>query len=143
MDYSHLKEPDYDYDQFKQSAESTDWIQRTGEQVMENWQNREAIAEHLRNKKESHKRRRRIFYDTDNIQEIQDEEIVLCDGCGGALKIESEAKGRPRILAVHVPVKSCPTCQDRALQWYETANADQFDHIFLQNRVDDSYLQRK
>ena len=143
LDYEHLQEPDYDPSRYRQSAEVSQWIERTGHRVLENWHNRHTIAEQTRAKEDSHKRHRHIFYDTDNIQEIQDEEITICDQCAGALKIESSAKGRPRMLAVHIPAKACSRCQDVAQQWYDTANPNHFDHIFLQHRVDDSFLERK
>jgi len=143
LDYSHLHEPDYDPSRYRQSAEATQWIERTGERVLETWHNRQRIGEHLRSQNDSHKRHRRIFYDTDNIQEIQNEEITRCEACPGALKIESSARGRPRICAVHLPAKACGNCAATAEKWYETANPDHFDHIFLQNRIDDSYRQRK
>jgi acetoin utilization deacetylase AcuC-like enzyme len=143
LDYSRLREPDYNPSRFRQSAEATQWIERTGERVLESWHNRQQIGEHLRAQKDSHKRHRRIFYDTDNIHETQDEEIAICDQCAGALKIESSAKGRPNLLAIHVPAKACNKCRDAAQQWFEAGDPEQFDHIFLQNRVDDSYLQKK
>jgi len=107
------------------------------------WRKRQQIQDHLRAQKDCHTRHRRIFYDTDNIQEIQNEEIVVCDACAGALKIESSARGRQRIMAIHAPVDACPACLDKAQQWYETANPDHFDQIFLQHRDDDAYHLRK
>ena len=143
LDYSHLREPDYDPSRFRQSAEVTQYIERVGERVLESWHNRHNIGSRIRAQEGSHQRHRRIYYDTDNIQEIQNEEITRCRQCPGALRIESSAKGHPSILAIHVPAKACSRCRETARQWYDTASKDHFDHIFLQNRVDDSYLQRK
>ena len=61
LDYSRLREPDYNPSRFRQSAEATQWIERTGERVLESWHNRQQIVEHLRAQKDSHKRHRRIF----------------------------------------------------------------------------------
>lgn len=139
LDYSHLKEPDYDPRQLRQSNEITRWIEQMGAKVLDNWQQRHTLMAHMRAKPNCHQRTRQIFYDTDNIQESQNETITICDHCAGALKIESGVQSRSRILAIHIPRKACNGCQTQARQWYETADPDQYHHIFLQDRVEDHF----
>ncbi len=141
LDYSHLSEPGYDPQRYRQSGETTQYIQRTGDKVLEIWRQRRELARSIRSKENSHRRSRNIFYDTDNIHESQNETIRICDHCGGALRIESSANRRKPILAVHIPVKACAACQDQGHQWFETADRERFDHVYLQNRVDDTYRQ--
>jgi len=141
LDYSHLSEPGYDPRRYRQSAETSQYIQRTGDKVLEIWHQRQAFSRAVRSKENCHRRARNIFYDTDNIHESQNETIRICDDCAGALRIESSANRRKPILAVHIPVKACAACQDQGHQWFETADRDKFDHIYLQNRVDDTYRQ--
>jgi len=142
LDYSHLREPDYDPAQYRQSRETDEWIEKTCDKAMEIWEHRHDLAEHMRRKPGCEQRSRNIFYDTDNIHETQEETITICDHCAGVLRIDSRANGRNHILAIHIPAKACPACQDQGHQWYDTADTDQFDHIFLQDRVADTYLQK-
>jgi acetoin utilization deacetylase AcuC-like enzyme len=143
LDYSHLSEPDYDPAKFRQSADTTGYIQRVGERVREIWQQRQALMQTARAKEDCHRRSRNIYYDTDNIHEAQNEEIRICDDCAGALRIESSANRRKPILAVHIPVKACAACQDQGHQWFENADRSRFEHIYLQDRKEDKFIHRK
>ena len=142
LDYSHLKEPDYDPERFRQTGETDKWIENTCENVLKIWEHRGPLMEQMRSKEDCNQRSRNIFYDTDGIQEQQEESITICDDCAGALRIDSKASGRNHILAIHIPVNACTKCQAQGHQWYETASLDQFDQIHLQNRVDDDYQQK-
>ena len=82
-------------------------------------------------------RDRNIYYDTDNIHEHQQETIRVCDSCGGALKIDSAARGMKHILAVQIPRKACETCRKLGYQWYDSADTTQYDKIYLQDRTGD------
>jgi len=143
LDYSYVAEPDYVADRYRQNAETTQYIQRLGDKVLDIWRQRQALTDAMRSREDCHRRSRTIFYDTDNIHESQNETIRICDHCAGALRIESSANRRKPILAVHIPVKACAACQDQGHQWFETADRDKFDPIYLQNRVDDSFRQNK
>ena len=142
LDYSHLSEPDYDPERFRQSAQTTDYIHRTCNNVRDVWRNRETLTAQARARTNCHHRTRNIFYDTDNIYENQNETIRICDHCGGALRIESSANGRQPILAVHIPVKACAACQDQGHQWFEGAEKGRFSHVYLQDRKDDKYIHK-
>ena len=142
LDYSHLSEPDYDPAKYRQTADTTGYIQRVGERVLENWRQRQTLKEAQRARENSHRRSRNIYYDTDNIHENQEEEIRICDECAGALRIESSANRRKPILAVHIPVKACAACQDKGHQWFENADRARFEHIYLQDRKEDKYIHR-
>ena len=143
LDYSHLSEPDYDPEKFRQNADTTGYIQRVGERVLEVWRQRQTLKEAQRARENSHRRSRNIYYDTDNIHEHQEEEIRICDDCAGALRIESSANRRKPILAVHIPVKACAACQDQGHQWFENADRARFEHIYLQDRKEDKFMHRQ
>ena len=108
-----------------------DGITRTGKQ------------DQLLEKTDPHKRTRSIFYDTDGIQESQAEQIQVCPDCAGALQIDSSSDRGARILAVHIPRKACSKCQEIGHQWYESADLKQFEMIFLQDRTEDKYIEKK
>jgi acetoin utilization deacetylase AcuC-like enzyme len=142
LDYSRLREPDYDPQRIRQSVDVTRWIQRTGEKVLDTWQQREYLTETISAKDKVDQRDRRIYYDTDNIQEIQREKIRICGDCGGALAIESSSDRGNKILAVHIPRKACKRCKAVAYDWYQGAQAKNYNQIFLQDRTEDLFLER-
>jgi acetoin utilization deacetylase AcuC-like enzyme len=143
LDYSRLMEPDYDPDRYRQAADATRYIEQIGLRVLKNWRRRRALAEELRAQPQCTRRSRRIFYDTDNIYEVQSETIRLCQECAGALRIESSSDKKGMILAVHIPRKACSACTQQAHKWYESAKPEQFKHIYLQDRPADTFLVKK
>jgi hypothetical protein len=94
-------------------------------------------------KRDCHRRSRRIYYDTDGISESQQEEITACDTCGGAWRIDSTSDRGAHILAVHIPRKACPSCREAGRKWYDQASIRRFDRVFLQDRAQDQYLVKK
>ncbi|MGD8846904.1 MAG: histone deacetylase [Desulfobacteraceae bacterium] len=142
LDYSHVREPDYNPDRLRQSDQTNRWIEKTCENVMKIWQHRDSLMEQVRSKPDCNQRSRNIYYDTDNIQEHQRETVTICDDCAGALKIDSKARGRSHILAIHIPNNACSKCQAQGHQWFASAPENQYDQIHLQNRVDDDYQQK-
>ena len=143
IDYSHVKEPDYDPDKIRQTSAVSDAIEKTGESVLTIWQQRESIKNQIMEKTDPSRRKRDIFYDTDGIQESQHEQIQICFDCAGALRIESTSSRGVHILAVHIPKKACNTCKQIGYDWSAAADPGSFDYIFLQDRTQDQYLERK
>ncbi len=137
MDYSHLKEPDYDPVRIRQSPQVTSIVEKTCEKVMEIWDSRQKLGELTRKGHDFLKRNRYIYYDTDNISEHQQETIRVCEACGGALRIDSFAQRMKHILAVHIPRNACPACREQGRNWYEEADLDQYHKVYLQDRVSD------
>ena len=137
LDYSHLKEPDYDPHNIRQTAEVTRWVHKTCDKVLENWSQRRRLADLYRGDHKFIDRSRNIYYDTDNIHERQKETIRVCEHCGGALRIDSAALGRKHILAVHIPRNACPACRRQGEAWYADADVDPFDKVYFQDRSAD------
>lgn len=88
-------------------------------------------------------RDRNIFYDTDQIMEKQKERIRICPDCSGVLHIDSSAGISNRIMAIHIPRKACSKCRELGYQWYETAGENSYDRVYLQDRVEDKFLENK
>ncbi|MDM8549035.1 histone deacetylase [Desulfobacterales bacterium HSG2] len=137
IDYSNVKEPDYDPDRIRQSSEVSSYIEDVGEDVMEVWQQREEIKAERQGKKKFDERPRRIYYDTDGITERQNETIRICSDCGGALRIDSSSDRRGRVLAIHIPIKACKACREVGHEWYDSANTENFETVLLQDRPED------
>jgi acetoin utilization deacetylase AcuC-like enzyme len=143
VDYSRVKEPNYDPQRIRQTPEVTGAIEKIGDIVLSIWQNKEILKEQLLEKSDPQKRTRTIFYDTDGIQESQAEQIQLCPDCAGALRIDSSSDRGARILAVHIPRKACDQCKGTGHRWYEEADPRHFDGIYLQDRTEDVYLENR
>ncbi|MFZ7125855.1 MAG: histone deacetylase [Desulfobacterales bacterium] len=143
IDFSKVKEPTFDPERIRQSANTTEVIRKVGNLVLSYWDQRKRIAEEIRSRPDCGRRTRNIFYDTDGIFESQSEEIVVCDSCAGALRIDSKSDRGKRLLAVHLPRNACSSCRDKAHEWYQKAESAVFDMICLQDRTMDSYTLRK
>ncbi len=143
IDYSHVREPDYDPDRIRQSPDLAAYIEKVGETVLVLWQQRARLRETVCSGREYLVRDRNIFYDTDQIMEKQQDRITICPDCSGALRIDSEAVNSGRITAIHIPRKACSRCQARGHQWYEGLEAYTCDRAYLQDRVADQFLEKK
>ncbi len=142
IDYSRVREPDYDPDRIRQKPEVTGYIERLGEKVLEMWRGREQLRDQLRGDKDFAERSRNIFYDTDHIFEKQHETLRICRDCSGALKVDSSSDRGVRVLGIQIPRKACPACRELGRQWYDGARGDGIDLALLQDRPADRYQQR-
>jgi len=141
IDYSRVKEPDYDPESIRQTPQVTRLIEKTGELVLSLWEQRETEKEKILNSKVFDERRRNIFYDTDGIHESQKEKTRICPNCSGTFKVDSTSDRGSHIMAVHIPRKACKECKGLGYQWYDMAKKDSFDMVFLQDRTEDKFLQ--
>ncbi len=147
LDYSGVREPDYEPDKIRQSSDTTRYITQVSAEVLKHW--RQGLEKREQNKSVAggtkfSERGKSIYYDTDNITEEQHEKIHVCPDCSGVLAIDSEADRGYHVYAVHLPRKACDVCRGLAQEWYETADLDKKYHfVYLQDRVNDRYLVRK
>jgi acetoin utilization deacetylase AcuC-like enzyme len=139
MDYTWVREPDYDEDRIRQSGQVDKIIAATCERLMEVRRQCAATRQEYLKGGQFAKRTMSIFYDTDRIMEKQTEEVRVCRDCAGVLRIVSSASTYRRVLAVCVPRKACTACQDLGIQWYEQAGLDAYDLVCLQDRTAEEY----
>lgn len=140
IDYSRVREPDYNPDRIRQSKEITQFIEKTAEAVLAIWKQRSSLEEKVRGNTKIAERKRKLFYDTDSIMENQKESIMVCNDCSGALRIESSSSRGKNVLAVHIPRGACHSCKQRGYEWYDV-KPHGFDLKLLQDRCEDKYLQ--
>jgi hypothetical protein len=143
IDYSKIKEPNYDPERLRQKPEISRWIQRTGDQILSNWRQRDKIKTYVQDTQRFAERTRSIYYDTDNITEKQAETLRICSDCSGVLQIDSSTDGGRRILAVHIPTRACNHCKELGYEWFDAADKKKYNAIYLQDRPEDHYDQRK
>jgi acetoin utilization deacetylase AcuC-like enzyme len=142
VDYSWIKEPDYDPERIRQTSAVTEAIEKIGDIVLSIWQNKEDIRNQLLDQSDPQKKTRNILYDTDGIRESQSEHIQICPDCAGALRLDSSSDRGAHILAVHIPRKACSKCKNIGYRWYDEADTRKFSGIYLQDRTEDKYIQK-
>lgn len=139
IDYSWVREPDYNPEEIKQTEEVRDSIKRTCDFLLEEREKCGQKREKYLEGKEFIERSKTVFYDTDNIIEEQKEVIRVCRECAGVLKIDSYADTKNHLLGIRIPRKSCKTCQEIGRKWFEEGSVARFNLVCLQDRVTDEY----
>ena len=134
LDYSHVREPDYDPVALRQSADISRTIEEEAAKVMNLWRGRHEMKGRLVGAARYVKRKKCIYYDTDGITEQQEETVRVCDDCGGLVMIESVADTGNRIFAVILPGRCCPECRSNGEMFYEKTNRGKHNRIYFQDR---------
>lgn len=140
MDYSALREPDFDPARFKESSANLDYIKQMVERQLTVFRNREEIIAANRKKgDEFFKGQRSIFYDTEYISEDQRTKLRNCPRCGGYRIIDSSAQHHDgkyyTAYCISIPSWTCEVCRNEARSLYKdmlrkTSNCQ----VFLQDR---------
>jgi len=147
QDYSYVREPDYRAAQLKDNPERVARVERMVEQLLNIWATRKNIdTEKIFGSGPFYQRRRQIYYDTDYIEEEQQERVRICPSCPGYLTIDSRADrgyGPPvRVFCISVPFAACPACQAEAYDAYVQAREkmNQYSLVYLQDKSTDTFL---
>ncbi|HWI54494.1 MAG TPA: histone deacetylase [Desulfobacteria bacterium] len=146
MDYSNVREPDYNTRRFVLPTDKKVRIEEVVSELLSVWERRNSIdIEVLMAKSDFFQRQKTIYYDTDGINEYQTEKLKLCPDCGGYLSISSRATHhngvQHKVLCLSVPFNGCGECREEAWEEYETAvSRKNYDYIYFQDRVSDSYM---
>ena len=143
LDYSGILEPDYDPEKLRQGPEITRHIERVAKEALEVWKRGPGIREDNWKNNRLFKRERKIFYDTDQIYEVQQEALHACPECSGLLTIDSRTDGGRRIFAINIPRKGCKECREAGYKAYDSTDMGRYNRIFLQDRTSDQYFSRK
>lgn len=139
IDYSHVREPDYDKEKLKQPADITEYIKKLSDMVYKRWQNRESLRGDIIKGKDSIQRTRQIYYDTDGILENQTQSFKICKKCSGINTIDSQSDTGYHIFAITIPIDACSDCLDLGCKVYKNASKSDYTNIYLQDRVNDVY----
>lgn len=142
LDYSYVKEPDYDPEKFRQSSRITEYIKALSEKIYERWQKKEDIAGEALKDREYVLRSRNIYYDTDGIMEEQTQKFEICPRCSGLNTIHSSSDRGQEIFAVSIPRDACPSCIDEGYKIYKEIPKGKYYKAYLQDRVNDVYMSK-
>ncbi len=142
MDYSKVREPDYDRAKLKQSEEITEYIENISKIAYDKWINRDKLSKEkfqgLRYVEED----RQIYYDTDGIVDNQKRIYEICYICSGVETIYSKSSLGFDVIAITIPRGACSRCIDKAYKSYKESSFSDFTNIYLQDKVNDRYHSR-
>ena len=142
LDYSHVREPDYNPEALRQDASVTRTIAAEIDQILSLWNGRHEMKRQLFGDARSMKRNKNIYYDTDGIREQQAETVRICDNCGGLVTIESFASTGNKILAVILPSRCCPECRAEGEEFFTRAQRGKHNHSYFQDRERGVFLSK-
>jgi len=142
LDYSAVREPDYNAEALRQSEQITQNIERTSSEIMMLWKKRLEMKKSVVGTERYIKRKKHIYYDTDGISEQQEETVRVCDDCGGLVMIDSFADTGKRIFAVIIPGHSCPVCRDEVEAFFDRLQKGKYRYIYFQDRDRDIYINK-
>jgi len=146
IDYSNLKEPDYDPGMFIESTKNMNAIEQIVKQQLAVFRHRQdVIEENRRTGPAWFNEYKRIFYDTDYIDEEQKVRISNCPVCSGVRLIDSSAQHRNGrlydVFCISIPINLCPECHEKGNTIYkDMIKNGKYDLVYLQDRIDDKYL---
>ncbi len=141
LDYSGVKEPDYDPTKLIQAKDITKYVEQVSDVVLANWKNRDTLWKKEYGGLDSFEKSKQIYYDTDGILEDQTQHYTQCIGCTGVNWIASTSDSGYRVLAITIPRDACKACIDKGYKMFRNPSAS-YTHLYLQDRVNDEYLSR-
>jgi len=146
IDYSELREPDYQPGRYKELPQNMEYIKSVVNRQLEAFRRREEYIEVNRlSGSKFHAEPKNIFYDTEYIYERQNNQLRLCPNCNGYRLIDSRAQHRDgksyKVFCISIPINACDQCKMEARGTYsDMIEKAYYDIIYLQNRIDDEYL---
>ncbi|UZQ82032.1 histone deacetylase [Thermoanaerobacter sp. RKWS2] len=142
LDYSHVREPDYDPEKLKQSPKITEYIKKLCDEIYNRWQRREDIRRETIKNQQYILRPRSIYYDTDGIHETQIQRFKVCPKCSGVNTIQSRSDWSIEIFAISIPRDACKACIDEGYNLYNQIPAGKYYKVYLQDRVNDVFMSK-
>ncbi|HWP96351.1 MAG TPA: histone deacetylase [Syntrophomonadaceae bacterium] len=145
IDFSNLREPDYNPARFKESPGNMEYIKSMVNKQLAAFRGREAVIEANRKKGSRHETiMRTVFYDTDYLHEDQRIDVRLCPECCGYRTIQSSATQRDghnyQVFCIALPAACCPHCAQEARGAYEQMKSRPvYNFIYLQDLVKDEF----
>ncbi len=144
LDYFCVREPDFKPGMFVQASRDKKKLEEIIAAQLENWKNKDKLVEaEVAKHGDFYRRKKQIFYDTDMIQEFQEESIRMCPNCQGYKTIDSHAHqsvNDTRIFGVSVPIYACENCQAEAREEYrKRLNHPEYEYVYLQDKKGDEY----
>lgn len=137
LDTSNVREPDYNPDNFIQSAKMNSYIEDICNQAKSLFDRREELKQKAATQSIVSSSRN-IFYDTTGFSVEENRIFHLCPHCPGFT--ETTASGlNNRIHAFTIPFNSCKKCHTQAKDMFHHSDTTKRIDLILQDRIDDCY----
>ncbi len=120
VDYSHVREPDYDAKALRQDPRITDYIGRLKDVVLDAYFN-PAVYEGLPPLGSFIRRNKNVYYDTDGIRESQVESVMRCAECAGVMSLETSSTVCPLCIGIEIPIGACRSCAKEGARLFNAA----------------------
>ncbi len=142
VDFSNVREPDFNAEALRQTQKTTDYIKKLGDHMLNSYFNPPERPKRGEISDGFFSRMKDIYYDTDQISESQVESVLLCGDCSGVLKIETWSTINPLSCCIEIPINACPRCHETGLRLLEEAKVKGSYRIIQGiNRRDKEYTQ--
>jgi hypothetical protein len=111
LDYSNVREPDYDPDAIRQEQRITEYIKKMSMAALDGYFS--PPTAHMSREKQGDYfiRSKEVFYDTSFITERQREFLLDCDHCPGLLRVETSSSKTKNCLGLEIPRLGCEQCR--------------------------------
>lgn len=133
-----IQEPEWTPSAVRQRQAVSDYIRRLCDEVLQVYFSPPAQPSEGECRQGFWTRKKHIFYDTDMLQEEQEEAIRLCPDCSGLVRIETRSSRVARSLCLHIPRGACPACQRLGREMEESGrHSGDFAHVLC---LDQSHI---
>ncbi|HRZ28129.1 MAG TPA: histone deacetylase, partial [Spirochaetota bacterium] len=140
VDYSMVREPDYNYEALRQDRNISGYIEKVADAVLDAYRNPPKDKNAVKYG-DYNVRKKQIYYDTDGIRESQIESVMACKKCPGVLHIESSSSANPLSFGIEIPFGACRSCRDEGLRVFRDAkDSRKYRTIHFINRFDKEYI---
>jgi acetoin utilization deacetylase AcuC-like enzyme len=114
MDFSHIREPDFDPRQNLTDSRRMDAIKYACDDALKIWNNPPTIPSAGSPRKDRFGAwwvtQRSVYYDTDGISSRDQQAIMLCGNCPGLSRLETASSHTDYALCLLLPRNACPQC---------------------------------
>ncbi|MDZ7759784.1 MAG: histone deacetylase [Desulfovermiculus sp.] len=139
LEYSFVREPDYDPEAIRQEKRITEYIKKMSMAALDGYFNPPTAHMSREKQGEYFVRSKEIFYDTSFITERQREFLLDCDQCPGLLRMETSSSKTKNCLGLEIPRQGCERCQGEGERLFEQEKAKgKFTNIQFINRVNET-----
>jgi len=139
VDYSHVREPDYNKSSLRQDPRISDYIKKLKDVVLQAYHNPPEYDD-LPPYGQFMTRKKNIFYDTDGIRETQIESIMRCKECSGLYSLETYSTVCSLSLGIEFPIGACKSCVKEGVKLLNSAKkSGKYNTIQVIDRVKKEY----
>lgn len=112
LDTSHVREPDYHPENFRQSQDMNRYIEGLCDQARQVFRDRDRLKKQYADR-QTIVQHKQLFYDTTGFHVEETRTYHLCKECPGYTEVEAAGRNR-HLHGFSIPFNSCPRCQAKA-----------------------------